>query len=99
MAPNLGLDGVDHAVLVGRVFVEDVDVSLARGDEDQLGFGIVGSGVGAGGDGKRLNDFPVVRVHHHEHLRVAAGAEQAAVLAVHRQSGRTSGRSGGPAAI
>ena len=97
--PELSIDGVDFAVLIGRVFVEDVDLAFVRGDKDHLGRGIVGDGVGPGGDGKGLDDLSAVRIHDHQDLRIAAGAEKPPVLAIHGQRRGTARRRGGPLAI
>ena len=44
------LDGFRFAEFVRGVFVKYVDHALARGNEDQPSFGLIGRGIDAGGD-------------------------------------------------
>jgi hypothetical protein len=70
-----GLDGLDLAELVRRVFVENVDQAFAGRDKQQTRLRLEDVSVHPGGDGKRLNDFSIVGIHHHQELRVATRRE------------------------
>src|SRR5207302_8267185 len=57
------------AVLVRRVFVNDVERALASRGGDQRRFGIVYVSVNTVADGERLaHDSSAVGIHDHEHL-------------------------------
>ncbi len=75
LRPVLGLYRLDLAELVGRVFVEDVNHAFARRDKQQTRCGLKDVSVHSGGDGKRLDDFSIVCIHHHQELGVAARGE------------------------
>ena len=53
--------------------------------------GIVDAGVHAALNGKRLDHFPGIRVHRHEHLRFAPCNKEPAVFSIHRHSRWPSG--------
>src|SRR6266436_9381471 len=75
LGPVLGLDLLDLAELVMRILVENVDHAFAGRDKQQTRCRLKDGSVHPSSDGERLNDFSVVRIHHHHELRVAARRE------------------------
>src|SRR5215472_8037293 len=62
--------------------MENVDHPFARGGEDQTRCRIIRCRIDTTGNGKRLDDFPAVSIKHHQHLRIASGAEQTPVIEI-----------------
>ena len=75
LGSELGLDRLDLAELVRRVFVEDMDHPLAGRGEDHAGIGLISGGIHSPRDRERLDNLSVASIHHHEHLRVAAAVD------------------------
>src|SRR5579864_3116519 len=61
--PELSLDSLDHAELIGRVFVEDMRRALARCCKHLAHYGIIGVRVHMVAYLKCLNQSSAVRIH------------------------------------
>src|SRR6185312_6806815 len=86
------LDRLDDMEPVGRVFVQDVDGTVAGGAGGERGAGVEGAAVHARADGVGGPDeLAGVRVHDDHGGGFAAGDEQTAVGAVHRHGGGLAG--------
>src|SRR5882762_1753923 len=99
LGPVLGLDLIDLAELVRRILVENVDHAFAGRDKQQTRCRLKDSSVHPGSDGERLNDFSIVRIHHHHELRVTACGKEAPVLCINCQRDSLSFRSDRPAVL
>src|SRR5882762_4419107 len=99
LGPVLGLDLLDLAELVRRILVENVDHAFAGRDKQQTRCRLKDGSVHPSSDGERLNDFSVVRIHHHHELRAAARGKEAPVLYVHCQRDSLPFRSDRPAVL
>src|SRR5262245_15540855 len=84
LGSELGLHSFDDADFVRRVFMKDMDRTLARGGRILACFGVIEIGVHTIPDRKWLSDdLACVRIHHDENFWTAPSDKEPPVLAVH----------------